>query len=226
MSRRYLGEILVDEGMIHPEHLTEALKVQRRQLGQILVEKGYLRQEDLDAALKIQSQGRTRSEVLGRYLRLALAAVFVLVLVVGFSFWELNRVHGFQDRLETAALKPAEIGDLLGKPGLLHKMEALRSLEKLGDVPLRPALLAKGLDDPEWPVRLYALHLVESHGDRSLAGAVIPLVLDEASVVRSVAQRVLKKLTGEEREDFRAWSQWAKEHGIRVLKSARLVVNP
>ena len=34
MPRRYLGEILIDEGMIRPEHLAEALKVQRRQLGQ------------------------------------------------------------------------------------------------------------------------------------------------------------------------------------------------
>lgn len=226
MARRYLGEILVDEGMIDPEHLTEALKVQRRQLGQILVDKGYLREEDLDMALKIQSKGQTRSEVLTRYLRLALFALFVLVVVAGLSCWELNRVQSFEDRLETALLKPAEIADLLDRPGLLHKMEALRSLEKLDRAELAPALIAKGLDDDEWPVRLYTLHLVETRADRSLAGAVIPLVLDELPVVRSTALRVLHVLTGVEHPDFRSWVQWAKDANIRVLKSKRLTVNP
>jgi hypothetical protein len=56
-SRRRLGEILLERGLITPRQLSDALKAQRRtqeRLGRTLVHLGYLSELDMFAAVSAQ----------------------------------------------------------------------------------------------------------------------------------------------------------------------------
>jgi len=61
---RKLGEILLEQGSVQPQHLEEALRIQqraaagghRRMLGQILLSRGYVKRHHIDIALA--KQGR------------------------------------------------------------------------------------------------------------------------------------------------------------------------
>ncbi|OQA56180.1 MAG: bacteriophage N4 adsorption protein B [Candidatus Omnitrophica bacterium ADurb.Bin277] len=53
-TRKKLGEILIEDGLIKPAQLSEALEHQSRQgglIGQILIDKGFIDEDDLGSAL-------------------------------------------------------------------------------------------------------------------------------------------------------------------------------
>jgi hypothetical protein len=59
MGRKRLGGILMSEGLITPEQVTEALEIQKdtgKMLGQVLVELGYITEYDLAKSLATQFQ--------------------------------------------------------------------------------------------------------------------------------------------------------------------------
>lgn len=61
MERKELGQILLEKGLITPEQLEEALKIQsetKKYLGEILIEKGFVSKEDVLNALTEQSKAK------------------------------------------------------------------------------------------------------------------------------------------------------------------------
>jgi hypothetical protein len=59
-GRKLLEEILVDQGSLSEEQLTEALQIQsgdKRMIGQILLSRGYVKRHHIDIALAKQKMG-------------------------------------------------------------------------------------------------------------------------------------------------------------------------
>lgn len=218
MAHKYLGEILIDEGLLSPDVLEQALKKQKKQLGEILLEMECIDPADLDRALEIQSKGRTRAQVYAIYLRMALGA---LALVTALACWALVSILAdmrFEEELKAGKMSATRILDILKKPGHTEgvRLEALRSVEALTRGDEKAVVLRAALLDPAWPVRLIALQGVRKLGTRTSAQDVVPLLLDPETAVQEEAHRVLMGLTGEILPlDFKAWFQWAKDQGMK-----------
>ena len=214
--KKYIGEILVEEGLVKPEHLREALGEQKKQIGQILIDKGYLAAEDLDKALKVQV-GIARSEKYAAYLRYTLVFLLVIVATLAVQFLRVNEQASFLERLGDGALSVEEVRRIIAEPGAAHKMEALRSIDSYtpGE---REELLKKALQSDLWYVRLYAVMFTQKRGNNRLVPHLIPLTLQkEESVVRFAAGEALEKITGVPNgTNFNAWLNYAKVQKMKV----------
>ena len=219
--KKYIGEILVEEGFIEAEHLREALGEQKRQIGQILIDKGYLDEKDLDEALKVQV-GIARSERYSTYLRVALVLLLLVVAGLAIQYLRANEQANFLDRLAKGELAAEEVRRIIDEPGVAHKMEALRSLDNYtpGE---REELLKKALQSELWYVRLYAIMLAQSKGNPRLVASLIPLTLkSEEPVVRFAAAQALEKITGVPNgRNFDDWLNYAKLQGLTVKLPAK-----
>lgn len=220
---KYIGEILVEEGLIAPEQLREALAAQKKQLGQILIEKGFIKPEDVDRALQLQV-GIARSETYARYFRAVLVVALLVTAMLGYEFYTVNRRAQFLERLGEGRLTLAEVHDVLLSEGSTYKMEALRSLERYTPAE-REELLSAALRSDLWYLRLYAALFVQTRANVALLPNLIPLTMtDEPPVVRFAAGEALQRLTGENHgSDFQAWFNYAKGKGIKPVFPERLL---
>jgi len=225
-GKRYIGEILVDQGYIKPEHLEEALREQKRQIGQILIDKGFLKAEDLDEALKVQV-GIARSERHTAMLRKALVVLLVIVVALSIQFFRVNEQASFLERLGEGGLAADEVRTIIQEPGAAYKLEALRSLDRCtpGE---REELLSMALNSDLWYVRLYAVMVIQKQGSSRMVPKLIPLTLTrEESVVRFAAGEALERLTGVPNgTSFNAWLNYAKLQKLAVTYPSGKPMNP
>lgn len=225
MAQKYLGEILIDEGLLSPDDLETALKKQKKQLGEILVEMEVLAEEDLERALEIQSRGQTRAQIYLARLRVAVAALCVVSLLAAGAVWRAAQQARFDDEVEGGQLGLTRLMALVGDPGTRAglRLDALRSVPNLARADEQAVVLRQALQDPAWSVRLFALTQVDGLGLKELCTDVVPLLLDETPAVKREAHRLLKEYTGQDFEDdFRTWYQWAKGQGWTVVQPDRL----
>lgn len=217
VRQRLLGEILIDEGLVAPEKLTEAVRLQKRRLGEILVEIGACRPEDLERAVTLQRAGRTRAQVYRRWLTHALVAIVALVAGVGYLLVRLEHQSHLQLRLEKEALEPAEVAAILADPDSPHKETALRSLLHHQKDPRAVDVIKKALKHDRWYVQLYAATLARDSGNRDFVGALIPLLVDDSRVVAPVAHQALEALSGQKLPpSVKAWRDWAASQGLSL----------
>jgi hypothetical protein len=220
-ARRMLGEILIDEGLVSPDGLERALKIQKMRLGEVLVEIGACKREDVDRALELQRLGRTRAQVLGRWLRVSLLALLGLTLVVAYL---LARIEAHQDlllRIAQQRLTVDEVDRILAGDVDSYKFEAMRSLAQHLPDKRAVAVLSRGLEDPRWYLRLYAASLAGRARVRALVPALIGLLADEERLVGTVAHDALKTITGQTLDlSLRAWQDWAAREGTRATPGA------
>ncbi|MBI4862282.1 MAG: hypothetical protein HY815_18795 [Candidatus Riflebacteria bacterium] len=213
--QRLLGEILVDEGMISRDRLEEALRLQKRRLGEILVEIGACKAEDLDRAVQLQRLGRTRADIYRRQLRFALVVILMLVLGLAFALLRLERDAELLLKLEKETLGVDEVAAIISDPRSFHKFDALRSLAHFLEDPRAIKILDQALRSDSWYVQLYAAHLARRTRDRSLVGALVPLLIDERGLVGPVAHQALQAVTGAKLEpSVKAWREWAAVNGV------------
>ena len=219
---KYIGEILMDEGLIAPEQLREALSEQKRQIGQILIEKGYVKPEDVDRALRLQV-GISRSERYARWFRYVLVVALMAVAGLGWQFMILNQRAQFIDRLGAGALGLDEVRGILDGRDRTHAMEALRSLERFAPEERRDVVVM-ALQSDRWYIRLFAVLLVSEDDHETMVAHLVPLTMsEEPSVLRFAAREALIRVTGEDKgSEFSAWFRLARERGIEPVFPERL----
>ncbi len=83
-----IGKILVDEGIVTPKDVKEALEEQQKSLGEILVEKGKVSPDDIEKALKKQEKMGGPSTIKVSSKKLDLLMEMVGELVIAFSIIE------------------------------------------------------------------------------------------------------------------------------------------
>lgn len=222
-EHRYLGEILIDEGLLSPADLEEALGHQKRHLGEILVELGKVRPEDVDRCLQLQTRGRTRAQRYQAYMRAALLAAGLASLVAGLAVWSLLRdMHG-REALDRARLPGEAIAAILESGSVGQRMDALRSVSSLPRQEDQVAMLRKAMQDPGWTVRLLAAVTARALKLEGSVPDLIPLMLDEEQAVRDEARRVLRDLTGARPgREFEDWYKWGKAQGLTIVQPERL----
>ncbi len=225
MRARYLGEILIDEGLLTQDKLEEALKLQKKQLGEILVELGHLQAQDLGRALEIQAQGKTRAQVYLRWLRLALMALAVVTAVGTVALVQRLGDLRFREELEAGRLSAEKVLAVLEDRGRApgERLDALASVANLKARDEQAFLLRRALRDPHWTVRMVALAQVRVLGVTGIEDDVIPLLLEPDGSVRAEAGRLLRERTGQSLpDDFKAWYHWAQQKGMKLQYPERM----
>lgn len=216
-QQRLLGEILIDEGLVTPDKLAEAVRLQKRRLGEILVEINACRPEDLDRAVQLQRAGRTTAQRYRRWLTAALGAICVLIAGVGYLLVRLEHQSHLQLRLEKEALEPAEVAEILADPDSPHKETALRSLLHHQKDPRAVDVIKRALRHDRWYIQLYAATLARDSGNRDFVGALIPLLVDDSRVVAPVAHQALQALSGQTLPpSVKVWREWATAQGLSL----------
>jgi hypothetical protein len=193
--QRFLGEILVDEGLLPRERLDEAIRLQRRKLGEVLVEMGACKQDDLDRALRIQRLGRSRLDRYARYLKAALAALTITVVCLVFAVIRLQRYNEFLLRVQNEELTVAEVREVLHHDSYHSKFEALRSLNHHLTEPETVRLLSYALHNEPWYVRLYAVVLARKSKDPSLVPDLLKIIAEDPEIVAPVAHDAIREIT-------------------------------
>jgi len=89
-QQKFLGELLIDEGLVSREKLEEALRLQKRKLGEVLVDIGACQSGDIDRVIRLQRRGRTRAQRYVRYFKIAsallVASIAALVACLAYVF--------------------------------------------------------------------------------------------------------------------------------------------
>lgn len=219
MARKQIGEILLETGLLEAGDLEEALRRQKRQLGQILVDMGKLEPKDVEGALTIQAASESRADRYLRYLRLALGALAVMVvLLTGMLYQSVVRMR-LQDALDSARLPAPRVLRFLEEGSTGERLDALRSVLRFERRDEKAVVLRQALDNGSWTVRLVACMAIRAEKLEELVPDLIPHVLDSDRAVREEALRLLGEFTGQSHgEDFAAWTRWAKAQGLTVAE--------
>lgn len=211
-KQRLIGEILIDEGFIKPEDLSRALQMQKRRLGEILVDLGVLKTDDLDSAIKLQEMGKTKAQIYGRYLRIAMAVILVLALVSSATLLRLKNTSQFLLRMEEERLTVAEVREVLKDESSPYKFEALRSLNRHLKEPEGITLIREALESEIWYVKLYAIYLTRKSKNQQFVKNLIPLLIEPHEYVRPMAHEALVEITGQTfGPSLKTWKEWAEK---------------
>ena len=92
-----IGKILVDEGIVKPQDIKEALEEQQKTLGEILIEKGKAKAQDIEKALEKQQKVGGPSTIKVSSKKLDLLMEMVGELVIAFSLVERHSNFDEQD---------------------------------------------------------------------------------------------------------------------------------
>lgn len=217
MSKRPLGEILVDTGIVDRRDVEEALRQQKRQLGQILVDMGKLAPDQVESALEVQAVAMPTAARYLRYLRATLAVLAIVILVGSVAMYERVLEMRLRDRLDGAKLPPTEVLDFLRSGSAGERLDALRSVLKFPRDDEKRVVLRQALRDEAWTVRLVAAVTARGEKQEALVPDLIPLLLDTNLAVREEGLRVLQDLSGASPgTDFKSWYAWGKAQGLDV----------
>ena len=212
---RKLGEILVQQGLLQQGQLETALAQQDRKLGNVLMDSGVLRRTQLNRALEVQASTREPVFENRSFLRIGLmSALIVAAGLVAWVFYTLERDKSFLARLKNEALSIDEVSAILSESDNVYQFDALRSLNRNLEDRRALELISRSLKSEKWYVRLFAADLAESSGNKTFAGALIPM-LGEPRLISQTALSALKKITG---QDFgvngKAWEEWARRNNV------------
>lgn len=193
-QQKFLGELLLEEGVITREKLSEALRLQKRRLGQILVDIGACQPEDLDRALTLQRMGRTRADVYARYLKVAFVLVVALSGALAATWFKFDRSNQFLKRMRQRELSVAEVSDVLSGSSSYSKIEALRSLAGHLNDPGALAVVARALRHEDWDVKLYGIALARKARSPSLVPDLMAIMSLDPDLVAPLAQDVSRAI--------------------------------
>jgi len=194
-QQRFLGEILIDEGLISREKLQEALRLQKRRLGEILVDIQACRPEDLDRALILQRLGRTRADIYARYLKLAVILLVISISGLVYVAVKLDRNNQFLARMHRRELSIAEVNDVLSSNSSYSKIEALRSLINHLNKPEAKPVLSCALHHDQWDVKLYGIVLARKAKNPALIPDLLEIMKQDPEIVAPVAQDAIQAIT-------------------------------
>lgn len=217
MSKRPLGEILVDTGIVNRTDVEEALRQQKRQLGQILVDMGKLEPDQIDQALDVQSGSTPLATRYLGYLRATLAVLAVVILVGSVAMYQRVQEMRLRDLLDGAQLPPTQVLEFLRSGSSGERLDSLRSVLKFPRDDEKQVVLRLALKDEAWTVRLVAAVTARGEKLKDLVPDLVPLLMDSNHTVRGEGLQVLRDLTGANPgEDFKSWYAWGKAQGLDV----------
>lgn len=194
-TQRFLGQILVDEGIVDTGKLEKAIQLQKRRLGEILVDIGACSESDLDRALQIQKVGRSRLHSTLRYLKLTIGLLALTVLGLCIALVRIERNKSFLHRLQEEKLSVQEVRSVMAGDSSHSKFEALRSLRHHLDQPEAIQLIAHALRHEAWYVKLYAVVLARQSRDAQLVPDLLKIMKDDPEFVAPFAHDAVREIT-------------------------------
>lgn len=223
-GKKPLGEILLESGRVSREDIEGALKKQKMQLGQILIEMGKVTKDEVESALDLQSLPEPLSVRYRRWLRLALAALAVVVLVGSYGLYQHAARVRSEGLLDSGRLTAPQILRFLRAGTAGQRTDALRSVPGLKNADEKTFVLRQALKDRTWTVRLVALSTAKNLEIDGLIPELIPLLLDTNGILRRETHRALVALTGVDHgTSYPDWFRWAKGKGLEVAQPKDLV---